>query len=64
MKRNVLVISAVCFCCVLLFGIYLIALTHRYKSVGGIAVMDTWTETLLVPDSTGKYKPCPNPYLK
>ena len=45
-------------------GLYLNALNHRYKSMGGVAVMDTWTKTLLVPDSTGHYKPYANPYLK
>lgn len=45
-------------------GLYLNALNHRYKSMGGVAVMDTWTKTLLVPDSTGNYQPYPNPYLK
>ncbi len=48
----------------LLGGLYLNALNHRYKSMGGVAVMDTWTKTLLVPDSTGNYQPYPNPYLK
>lgn len=45
-------------------GLYLNALNHRYKSINGLAVMDTWTKTLLVPDSTGQYKPFPNPYMK
>ena len=45
-------------------GLYLNALNHRYKSISGVAVMDTWTKTLLVPDSTGQYKPYPKPYLK
>lgn len=42
-------------------GLYLNALNHRYKSIGGVVVMDTWTKELLVPDSTGHYKAA-NPY--
>ena len=44
------------------FGaLYLNALNHRYKTIDGIVVMDTWTKELLVPDSAGHYKPA-NPY--
>ena len=32
-------------------GLYLNALNHRYKTIGGVVVMDTWTKELLVPDS-------------
>lgn len=42
-------------------GLYINALNHRYKSIGGVVVMDTWTKELLVPDSTGHYKTA-NPY--
>ena len=43
-------------------GLYLNALNHRYKSIGGVVVMDTWTKELLVPDSAGNYKTA-NPYV-
>lgn len=43
-------------------GLYLNALNHRYKSIGGVVVMDTWTKKLLVPDSAGNYKTA-NPYV-
>ena len=43
-------------------GLYLNALNHRYKSIGGVVVMDTWTKKLLVPDSAGNYKTT-NPYV-
>ncbi len=42
-------------------GLYLNALNHRYKTIGGAVVMDTWTKELLVPDSAGHYKTA-NPY--
>ncbi len=42
-------------------GLYLNALNHRYKTIGGVVVMDTWTKELLVPDSAGHYKTA-NPY--
>lgn len=42
-------------------GLYLNALNHRYKSISGVVVMDTWTKELLVPDSAGQYKAA-NPY--
>lgn len=39
-------------------GVYLNAINHRYKSVGpGVGVLDTWTKTILAPDSTGHYVP-------
>ena len=43
-------------------GLYLNALNHRYKSIGGVVVMDTWTKELLVPDNAGNYKTA-NPYV-
>lgn len=43
-------------------GLYLNALNHRYKSISGVVVMDTWTKKLLVPDSAGNYKTA-NPYV-
>ena len=43
-------------------GLYLNALNHRYKSIRGVVVMDTWTKELLVPDSAGNYKTA-NPYV-
>ncbi|MGN0228978.1 MAG: hypothetical protein ACI4BH_04120 [Muribaculaceae bacterium] len=43
-------------------GLYLNALNHRYKTISGVVVMDTWTKKLLVPDSAGHYKAA-NPYV-
>lgn len=44
-------------------GLFLNALNHRYKTIGGAVVMDTWAKELLVPDSAGHYKPA-NPFLR
>ena len=42
-------------------GLYLGALNHRYNTIRGRLVMDTWTRELLRPDSTGTYIPCRYP---
>ena len=43
--------------CVFIYA-FLYAYQHRYKRIQGVAVMDTWKGTLLVPNDLGKYVPC------
>lgn len=57
-KKTIRFVTITVLLIALCIGVYLNAINHRYKSVGsGVGVMDTWTRTLLAPDSTGHYSP-------